>query len=62
MLGPVDRVNCEEFHCSPLMSQPKDDDSRRVIMDLLFPQGNTLNDHVTRDYFDGTRFALKLPS
>ena len=31
-------------------------------MDLSFPQGNALNDHVTKDYFDGTRFVLKLPS
>ena len=28
LLGPVDRVNCEEFHCSPLMSRPKDEDCR----------------------------------
>ena len=62
MLGPVDRVNSKEFHCSPLMSRPKDEDSRRVIMDLSFPQGNALNDHVTKEIFDSTRFVLKLPS
>ena len=31
-------------------------------MDLSFPQGNALNDHVTKEHFDGTRFTLKLPS
>ena len=62
MLGPVDRVNCEDFHCLPLMSCPKDEDCSRVIMDLSFPQGNALNDHVTKEHFDSTRFALKLPS
>ena len=62
MLGPVDQVQCEDFHCSPLMSRPKDGESRMVIMDLSFPQGNALNDHVTKDYFDGTQFVLQLPS
>ena len=62
MLGPVDSVNSRDLHCSPLMSHPKDGDSRRVIMDLSFPQGNALNDHLTKEIFDGTRFVLKLPS
>ena len=62
MLGPVDSVDSREFHCSPLMSRPKDEDSRRVIMDLSFPQGIPLNDQVTKGIFDGTRLVLKLPS
>ena len=62
MLGPVDSVDSKDFHCSPLMSRPKDGDSRRVIMDLSFPQGNALNDQVTKEKFDGTPLVLKLPS
>ena len=62
MLGPVDSINSKEFHCSPLMSCLKDGDSRRVIMDLSFPQGKALNDQVTKGVFDGTRLVLKLSS
>ena len=62
MLGPVKQVQCEAFYCSPLMSRPKEGDNRRVIMDLSLPQGNALNDYVTKDCFDCTRFVLKLTS
>ena len=62
MLGPSNIVNHTEYHCSPLMTRQKEGDSRRVILDLLYPKGNSLNDHVTKDLFDGTLFTLKLPS
>ena len=62
MLGPVEVVNHPEFHCSPLMSRPKEGDTRRVILDLSYPKGSSLNDHVSKDRFDGNLFALKLPS
>ena len=62
MLGPVEVVKHPEFHCSPVMSRPKEGDTRRVILDLSYPKGNSLNDHVSKDRFDGNLFALKLPS
>ena len=62
MLGPLEVVNHPEFHCSPLMSRPKEEDTRRVILDLSYPKGASLNDHVSKDRFDGNLFALKLPS
>ena len=62
MLGPKDFVDHPEYHCSPLMSRPKDGDSRRVILDLSYPRGKSLNDQVSKDRFDGSLFALKLPS
>ena len=43
------------------MSRPKEGDSRKVILDLSYPKGNSLNDHVSKERFDGTLFALKLP-
>ena len=58
MLGPTSGVNHNEFHCSPLMSRPKDGDSRRVILDLSYPKGNSLNDHISKVLFDGILFAL----
>ena len=54
MLGPTSGVNHTEFYWSPLMSRPKDGDSRRVILDLSYPKGNSLNDHVSKSLFDGT--------
>ena len=62
MLGSSDAINHTKFHCSPLMTHLKEVDSRRVILDLSYPKGNSLNDYVTRDSFDGTLFALKLSS
>ena len=62
MLGPQDSVDHPEYHCSPLMSRPKEGDNRRVILDLSYPRGQSLNDHVSKDRFDGNLFALKLPS
>ena len=62
MLGPKNAVNHPEYHCSPLMSRPKEGDSRRVILDLSYPRGNSLNDKVSKDCFEGNLFALKLPS
>ena len=34
MLGPVDRVDSQHFHCSPLWTRPKDITRRRVILNL----------------------------
>ena len=60
ILGPVDEMEAEEVHCSPLMTHPKDVDKRRVILDLSYPGGASLYDHVDRDKFDQKHFALKL--
>ena len=62
MLGPSSVVNHPEYHCSLLMSRPKEGDSRRVILDLSYPKGKSLNDHVSKERFDGNLFALKLSS
>ena len=60
MLGPLYEIHAEEIHCSPLMTRPKDVDKRRVIFDLSYPRGASLNDHVDRNRFDNRNFALKL--
>ena len=59
MLGPISVVNHLEYHCSPVMSRPKEGDSRRVILDLSYPRGKSLNDHVSKEHFNGTLFTLK---
>ena len=62
MLGPVNRVNYPGFHCSPLLTRPKDTDKRRVILNLSYPHGCSLNDNVDKLHFDGKKFVLKFPS
>ena len=62
ILGPFDTIDYDGFHCSPLLTGPKDGNNRRVILNLSFPAGASLNDAVTRDIFDGRPFALRFPS
>ena len=58
---PYNEITYHLFHCSPLLTRPKDNNERRVILDLSFPKGNLLNDQVSKNLFDGTEFQLKLP-
>ena len=62
MLGPFDDIPYPEFHCSPLLTRPKDIDKRRVILNLSYPSMNSVNDKVTRNFFDGQQFLLKFPT
>ena len=62
ILGPFEEVPYHEFHCSPLLTRPKDVDKRRVILNLSYPRTNSVNDRVTRDFFDGQQFLLKFPT
>ena len=62
LLGPVDQITHAENHCSPLMTRPKDNGSRRVILDLLYPHGHSVNSHVDKNKFDQSFFVLKFPS
>ena len=59
ILGPFPDITFQKFHCSPLLTRPKDNGKRRVILDLSFPKGASVNDAVHRDAFDGTPFTLK---
>ena len=62
ILGPVDNIPHEQFHCSPLLTRPKDINKRRVILNLSHPYGNSVNSHVDADNFDGSPFILKFPT
>ena len=62
MLGPFTEVDYAEYHCSPLLTRPKDGDKRRVILDLSYPKGASVNDAVTRDRFDDLEFSLTFPT
>ena len=62
LLGPVPSIVHPHYHCSPLMTRPKDNGSRRVILDLSYPRGNSVNSHVQADRFDDSAFVLKFPN
>ena len=58
MLGSVDKVNSPHYHCSPNLTKSKDDNKRRVIVNLSYPPGQSLNDQVTRSRLDNRPFTL----
>ena len=62
LLGPVNHPIHDQYHCSPLLTRPKDINKRHVILNLSHPHGHSVNDHVDKDKFDSVTFALKFPS
>ena len=62
IVGPVTKVCSEAFHCSPLLRLSKDNEKRRIILNLSHPHGTSVNDSVPRDKFDGEYFTLRFPS
>ena len=62
IVGPIHKAHSYDIHCSPLLTRPKDLDKRRVILDLSYPRGASLNDQVDRESFDASEFILKLPT
>ena len=62
ILGPVDKVPHDNYHCSPLLTRPKDLNKRRVILDLSYPAGASVNHFVDKTLFDGSHFTLKFPT
>ena len=62
ILGPF-----QEFpfpcHISPFLTRDKpNSDNKRVILDLSFPQGKSVNDGVSKDIYLNTFFELNYPS
>ena len=62
IVGPVDKIDLQAFHCSPLMTCPKDDNKHLVIMDLSYPRGNSVNDFVNKLKFHGAEFTRHFPT
>ena len=62
IVGPTSDISLDAYHCSPLLSRPKDNNKRRIILNLSHPYGNSVNDNVPRDKFDGQKFSLTFPS
>ena len=62
MLGPFDKQPFDAMHFSPLMARDKPDGGVRVIVDLSWPIGQSVNSCVTPNYFDNIEFKLKYPT
>ena len=62
ILGPFTEFPFQS-HVSPFLTRDKpNSNNRRVILDLNFPQGNSVNDGVQRDIYLNTYFELNYPS
>ena len=63
LLGPFDGPLASTCHFSPLMTRPKKDSRfRRVIVDLSWPKGQSVNDGISKkDYIDGP-MTISLPT
>ena len=63
ILGPFKKIPIKNLHISPMMTREKPNGPhRRVIIDLSFPQGNSVNAGIPKDQYLGTPFILKLPT
>ena len=49
--GPFATPPWPNLHCSPLGAREKDDGTFRLIMDLSFPEGDSVNTYISKDDF-----------
>ena len=63
ILGPFDAPPLPNLHTSPFMTRDKPHSkNRRVIVDLSFPQGRSVNAGSAQNVYLNTPFLLKLPT
>ena len=63
IVGPFYSSPINDLHISPMMTREKPNaPHRRVIIDLSFPQGLSVNAGVDKDIYLNTPFTLKLPT
>ena len=61
--GPFDHPPFDNLHISPFMTREKPGaPHRRVIIDLSFPQGETVKSNIDKNQYLGTDFVLTFPS
>jgi hypothetical protein len=63
MLGPFSQIPDLSTHISPLITRPKGETHRRVIVDLSYPYefGRSVNSVTTPNTYLNTAYTLKLP-
>ena len=61
IVGPCDNIPFP-VHYSPLLSRPKEGDTRRIIVNMSFPYGASVNDNINNNEYDGVDFDLRYPT
>ena len=62
MVGPLQEIPFKKLHVSPLMARDKLDGGVRIIVDLSWPLGQSVNSCVPSDVYDSIPFTLKYPT
>ena len=62
LLGPFSHTPHGSYHCSLLLTRPKGEGKRRVIVDLSYGQHEAVNGVPDRDSYEGIPFTLQLPT
>ena len=63
ILGPFDSLLISYLHCSSMLTRPKSgSDKGQVIIDLSWPQGQSVNAGAATSKYLKTEFTLKFPS
>ena len=62
MLGPFKESPIADLRFSPLMTVPKEEDKRRVIVDFSFPAGKAVNDGISKESYLEFKVQFSLPS
>ena len=62
LLGPFKSSPIPDLCFSPLMSVPKEDTTRRIIVDFSFPPGKAVNDGISKDSYLDLVVEFSLPS
>ena len=62
MLGPFEKAPIPGLCYSPLMSVPKEEVKRRVVVDFSFPPGKAINDGISRSTYLEFEVEFCLPS
>ena len=62
MLGPFENPPISDLCFSPLMTVPKEEDKRRIIVDFSFPPGKAVNDGISKAMYLDFEAEFSLPS
>ena len=61
-MGPCPKDIFNNLHISPMLSRPKPNASRRIIVDLSWPKGHSVNSAIEDNCFDDQDYILKYTS
>ena len=62
MVGPCPWDILNKMHISPMLSWPYPNASRRIIVDLSWPKGQSVISAIEDNCYDNQEFLLKYPS